>query len=57
MDDSTVYGLVRDHLENLRLCWNGVDIIKQRTKLKEVNFLCAIWNAVGPYYVQEMDVG
>ena len=48
MDDWTVYGLIKDHLENLRMMLE---------RCQQVHFFCTIWDIVGSDCVQATIIG
>ena len=51
MDDWTVYGLIRDHLEKPATDAGKVLTTSDRAELEEVYFLSTIWDTVGTHCV------
>ena len=57
MDDCTVYGLIKDHLENLCLMLESCRQHHIALNFKEVHLLCIVQDTIGEYHLEARDFG
>ena len=56
-DDWMIFGLVRDHIENLHIDAGKVSLVSTCTEIEKMYILCTIRSTVGPCSIPQWDPG